>query len=50
MADIGVAALHHDLLTVAATVLIGMADQAHVVGIARRRNRRSSAISTPLPE
>jgi hypothetical protein len=38
MADIGVAALHHDLLTVAAAVLIGMADQAHVAGMARRWN------------
>ena len=38
MADIGVAIAHHDLLTIAAAVLIGMADQAHVVRMARRWN------------
>ena len=32
MADIGVAAVHHDLHAVAAPVLIAVADEAHVLG------------------
>ncbi len=32
MADIGVALAHHDLLAIAAAVLIGVADDAHVLG------------------
>ncbi len=45
MADIGIAVSHHDLLAVGAARLIGVTDQAHVVGVGRLQELRARSSS-----